>query len=157
MHRHAPRAKSIGNSRSSLLNEWPPKAEGLVFDTPCNARIRKTSDSTCSPRRVRMVIALSQMRVSRHLADNCLMAMDHEMASWTLHTSAPAYARVILWCRGLFRRPGSASSGGFSSRDVFRLNPVERILKRHGHARGWCGPAVGLGSDPVPPTWTSDN
>jgi hypothetical protein len=85
------------------------------------------------------------------------MAMDHEMASWTLHSSAPAYARVILWGRGLFRGPGSAVSGGFSSEDAFRLNPVERTLKRHGHARGWCGPPFGPESDPVPPAWTSDD
>jgi hypothetical protein len=104
-----------------------------------------------------MVIAPKQMSASRHSADNGLMAMDHEMASWTLYSSAPVYARVILWCRGLFRRPGSASSGGFSSRDFFRLNRAERILKRRGQAQGWCGPAVGPGSDPVPPTWTSDN
>jgi hypothetical protein len=84
------------------------------------------------------------------------MAMDHEMYSWSLRPSAPAYARLTLWAVGLFRARGTSTTGSFTSDDVFRLNPLERAVKRRGHARGWCGPLPGLEGEPISPTWTSD-
>lgn len=76
------------------------------------------------------------------------------MASWSLRPGAPAYARITLWALGLFRRPGSATYGAFSSDDVFRMNPVERVLKQRGHSRGWCGP-IESDEGPLRPSWTS--
>jgi hypothetical protein len=84
------------------------------------------------------------------------MPKDYEMYSWSLRPSAPAYARATLRALGLFRTGGSATTASFASDDVFRLNPLERAVKRRVHARGWCGPLPGPEGEPLAPTWTSD-
>ena len=84
--------------------------------------------------------------------------MDHEMACWSLSPKAPLYARMTLWMLGIIiHRPGSAHRGTFSSADgAYKMNPVERAIKKRGHTLGWCGPDEDPDHAPVL-IWESDD
>lgn len=88
---------------------------------------------------------------------NGCMASDPEMACWSLSSKAPLHARVTLWILGVvIHRPGSPNTGTFSSADgPYKMNPVERAIKKRGHSLGWCGPGDPANSPTL--VWESDD